>query len=256
MTSYVLESIAEPGDNLLLTLTTVKPFPFLIILEIARLWLSSTASLFLLVTLSKPQSHKKILDAGEILPFQQETWPNLLFWWIRVVANVFCQPTTASSKARFYWPGSIKSLVVRMKEKKNIYIPFLCVFLCSQQQKKLSHMICWVFTLTEDWKSWLELFSMSCYSYIRRNICMGKYHNSLYQVPNSWSHKEHNPSPSQLLLTRFHAFRILESIVSETIWPFSIALQKKTSLQFKFWIPFSLLKFGKFAKRWLNKKLD
>ena len=89
---YVLESIAEPGDNLLLTLTTVKPFPFLIILEIARLWLSSTASVFLLVTLSKPQSHKKILDAGEILPFQQETWPNLLFWWIRVVANVFCQP--------------------------------------------------------------------------------------------------------------------------------------------------------------------
>ena len=74
---YVLESIAEPGDNLLLTLTTVKPFPFLIILEIARLWLSSTASLFFLVTLSKPQSHKKILDAGEILPFQQETWPNL-----------------------------------------------------------------------------------------------------------------------------------------------------------------------------------
>jgi hypothetical protein len=76
---YVLESIAEPGGNLLLTLTTVKPFPFLIILEIARLWLSSTASLFFLVTLSKPQSHKKILDAGEILPIQQETWPNLLF---------------------------------------------------------------------------------------------------------------------------------------------------------------------------------
>ena len=66
---------------------------------------------------------------------------------------------------------------------------------------------------------------------------------------NSWSHKEHNPSPSQLLLTRFHAFRILESIVSETIWPFSIALQKKASLQFKFWIPFSLLKFEKFANR-------
>ena len=135
MTSYVLESIAEPGDNLLLTLTTVKPFPFLIILEIARLWLSSTASLFLLVTLSKPQSHKKILDAGEILPFQQETWPNLLFWWIRVVANVFCQPTTASSKARFYWPGSIKSLVVRMKEK-NIYISRFFACFCVHNNKK------------------------------------------------------------------------------------------------------------------------
>ena len=127
---------------------------------------------------------------------------------------------------RFYWPGSIKSLVVRRKEKYISRVFFAC-FCVHNNKKKLSHMICWIFTLTENWKSWLELFSMSCYSYIRRNICMGKYHNSLYRVPNSWSHKEHNPSPSRLLLTRFHAFRILESIVSETIWPFSIALQKK-----------------------------
>ena len=132
MTSYVLESIAEPGDNLLLTLTTIKPFPFLIILEIARLWLSSTASVFLLVTLSKPQSHKKILDAGEILPFQQETWPNLLFWWIRVVANVFLSTLLQD---RFYWPGSIKSLVVRMKEK-NIYISRFFACFCFHNNKK------------------------------------------------------------------------------------------------------------------------